>query len=64
MIQKTKVLVFANLPIQGKKNSLGGATVLTQEIIKYLSKNELLEVKYCLDGDESMSGQNPIYIEY
>ena len=45
MIQKTKVLVFANLPIQGKKNSLGGATVLTQEIIKYLSKNELLEVK-------------------
>ncbi|MCH1523695.1 MAG: hypothetical protein L7S41_00925 [Candidatus Thalassarchaeaceae archaeon] len=25
--------------------------------------NELLEVKYCLDGDESMSGQNPIYIE-
>ena len=25
--------------------------------------NELLEVKYCLNGEESMSGQNPIYIE-
>jgi glycosyltransferase involved in cell wall biosynthesis len=45
MIQKTKVLVFANIPIQGEKNSLGGATVLTQEIIKYLNKNKLLEVK-------------------
>jgi len=25
--------------------------------------DELLEVKYCLNGDEAMSGQNPIYIQ-
>jgi glycosyltransferase involved in cell wall biosynthesis len=45
MEKKIKILMFANIPIEGERRSLGGATVLTQEILWFLSKNNLLDVK-------------------
>ena len=44
MNQRTKVLIFANIPIADKR-SLGGATVLTQEIVNFLGKIDQLEIR-------------------
>lgn len=46
MNQKTKVLIFGNTPTKSDKRSLGGATVLTQEIISFLKKEVSLQITH------------------
>jgi glycosyltransferase involved in cell wall biosynthesis len=45
MTQKTSVLMFTNIPVQGEKRSLGGATVLSKEILAFLNKENKLHIK-------------------
>tara|TARA_R110000868_G_scaffold162747_1_gene394229 strand:+ start:5046 stop:6092 length:1047 start_codon:yes stop_codon:yes gene_type:complete len=44
MKKRTKVLLFANVPV-AEKRSLGGATVLAQEIVNFVKKNDQLVIK-------------------
>jgi len=44
MSQQIKVLMFSNIPIKKEKRSLGGATVLSKEILDYLKKDNNIEV--------------------
>jgi len=41
-----KILFFANIPVDDKQRSIGGATVLADAILKHLKKSNLIEVKH------------------
>lgn len=44
--QKLKIMFFANVPVHGVKESIGGATVLAKNILDFLEKDSRLEVKH------------------
>ncbi|GEQ84853.1 hypothetical protein ULMS_03610 [Patiriisocius marinistellae] len=46
MKKKINILLFANIPIESDKRSLGGATILTKEILEYLKNEKSINVKH------------------
>lgn len=45
-LKKIKVFFFANLPVQDVKASYGGATVLAEQILKYLNNDNRLDIQH------------------
>lgn len=45
-LKKVKIMFFANVPVQGVKESIGGATVLAKNILDYIKDDNRLEVKH------------------
>lgn len=44
--KKTKVLYFANIPIDNQERSIGGATVLANSILEFILKDNRISVKH------------------